>query len=41
MTRTTTARWLRLIYRSYRSQGLTPACARAVALLEINARLPF
>jgi hypothetical protein len=36
MSRTTLARWLRILYRSYRAQGLQPGPARAVALTEIN-----
>lgn len=41
MSRTAQARWLRLLYRSYRAQGLQPGPARAVALMDINAPLPF
>jgi hypothetical protein len=41
MSRTALARWLRLLYRSHRSQGATPAAARAAALAEFNAPAPF
>jgi hypothetical protein len=41
MTRTALARWLSLLYRSYRAQGLQPGPARAVALVEVNQPAPF